>query len=106
MIASAFASVLQDAPHACRCHPWLSERDAARMETRTASETRRPTHAPLGTPGGTNASAACTFAWRAGSFEAVSVYVDPVPEGLSVSIHEEPRDDPSAGLVAISFTLG
>jgi hypothetical protein len=140
IIAFAFASVLQDAPHAYRCHPWLPEREAARMETSTASETRRQSHARFEASGTADRPAACTFAWRKGPFEAVAVYVDPVlddraasicettngivarrndleglsqaldrfarGEGLAVSIHEEPRDDPSTGLVAISFTLG
>lgn len=110
------------------------------METRTASETRGQSHARFETPGASDVPAACTFAWRTGSFQAVPVYVDPAladraaslceatngivtrqdglqglsepldrfarGEGLRVSIHEEPRDDPSAGLVAIRFALG
>lgn len=110
------------------------------METSTASETRTQRHARFGTPRAASGPAACTFAWRAGSFEALTVYVNPVLDdraasicettngivarqgdleglsqaldrfargaALSVSMYEEPRDDPSAGLVAISFTLG
>ena len=125
------------------------------METRKASETRKQTHARyenVGTvdrpfdqdrPSGQDpyhTDAACSFAWRADGYEAISVFLDPVlldraaaicetvnalggqhrdidtlsdaieqfagGEGLSASIHEQPRDDLSAGLVAVSFTLG
>ena len=100
------------------------------METSTASETRTQRHARFGTLRAATGPVACAFARRAGSFEALraasicektngivarqddleglSQALDRFARGaaLSVSMYEEPRDDPSAGLVAISFTLG